>query len=222
MRATRRKGDPELSLTGVTASQQDAISVMYRDFPRAVVYVMVTIYLALFFLFRSVVLPLKAILMNAVSIFASYGAVVLIFQKGYLQGLLGFQSEGFVQATVPILLFSIIFGLSMDYEVFLLSRVKEIYDKTGDNTSSVAQGLEATGRVITSAALILVLVAAAFSTGDIIIVKALGVGTAIAIFLDATVVRALLVPALMRIMGDWNWWAPAFLRRLLPGWRSPP
>ena len=222
MRAAGGQGDLELSLTGVTASQEDAISVMYRDFPRAVVYVMVTIYVALFFLFRSVVLPLKAIAMNAVSIFASYGAVVLIFQQGYLQGLLGFQSEGFVQATVPILLFSIIFGLSMDYEVFLLSRVKEIYDKTGDNTSSVAQGLEATGRVITSAALILVLVAAAFSTSDIIIVKALGLGTAIAIFLDATVVRALLVPALMRIMGDWNWWSPSLLTRLLPGWRSPP
>ena len=154
--------------------------------------------------------------MNGMSIFASYGALVYIFQQGHFQSLLGFRAEGFIEASVPILLFSIIFGLSMDYGVFLLSRIKEIYDETGDNAASVAQGLEKTGRVITSAALILVLVAASFATGDIIIVKALGLGTAIAIFLDATVVRALLVPALMRILGDWNWWSPAFLRRLMP------
>jgi RND superfamily putative drug exporter len=117
-------------------------------------------------------------------------------------------------------MFCIVFGLSMDYEVFLLSRVKEMYDDTRDNTGSVALGLERTGRVITSAALILVLVAAAFATSDIVVVKAFGVGTAIAILVDATLVRALLVPALMRIMGDWNWWAPRFLRRLLPESRA--
>ena len=211
----------ELLVTGVTADLEDSIDVMYQEFPWAVLYVMVTIYIALLLLFRSVLLPLKAVIMNGMSIFASYGALVYIFQQGHFQSLLGFQAEGFIESTVPILLFFIIFGLSMDYEVFLLSRVKEIYDETGDNASSVAQGLERTGRVITSAALILVLVAASFSTGDIIVIKALGVGIAIAIFLDATVVRALLVPAIMRLLGDWNWWSPRFLKRLLPGWGPP-
>ncbi len=221
IRSSPVAGNLELYLTGVTADLEDTVALMYGDFPKAVLYVMVTIYLALFVLFRSVVLPLKAAIMNGMSIFASYGALVYIFQQGHFQSLLGFQSEGFTESTVPILLFAIIFGLSMDYEVFLLSRVKEIYDATGDNVLSVTQGLERTGRVITSAALVLVLVAGSFSTGDIVIVKALGVGTAIAIFLDATVVRALLVPALMRILGDWNWWSPGFLRRLLPGWEPP-
>ena len=218
IRSTPVEDNLELLVTGVTADLEDSIDVMYQDFPFVVLYVIATIYIALFFLFGSVLLPIKAILMNGMSIFASYGALVYIFQQGHFQSILGFQTEGFIESTVPIVLFSIVFGLSMDYEVFLLSRVKEIHDKTGDNTLSVAQGLERTGRVITSAALVLVLVAASFSTGDIIVVKALGLGTAIAIFLDATVVRILLVPALMRILGDWNWWCPAFLKRLVP-WR---
>ena len=217
IRATPEIDGIRILVTGETAALEDAISVMYSDFPKAVIYVMVAMYLALLVLFRSVVLPLKAVIMNGMSIFASYGALVFIFQQGHFQGLLGFQAEGFIEPTVPILLFAIVFGLSMDYEVFLLSRVKEIYDETGDNAASVAQGLERTGRVITSAAMILVLVAASFATADIVVVKALGLGTAIAVFLDATVVRALLVPALMRIMGNWNWWSPAFLRRVLPG-----
>lgn len=202
----------QVYVTGATAQIMDAMEAMYSKFPWVVVYVLATIYLALLLLFRSVVLPLKAVVMNSLSIFASYGALVYIFQQGHFQGLLGFTAEGYTEATVPIILFSILFGLSMDYEVFLLTRVKEYYDAGADNTASVALGLEMTGRIITSAALILVLVAASFATGDIIIVKALGVGTAIAILLDATVVRALLVPALMRVLGDWNWWAPRFLR----------
>ena len=154
--------------------------------------------------------------MNVMSIFASYGVLVFIFQQGNFEGLLAFRSVGYTEATIPIIVFCIVFGLSMDYEVFLLSRIKEVYDETGDNTGSVAVGLEKTGRIITSAAIILVLVAAAFATSDVIVVKAFGVATAIAILLDATAVRALLVPALMRILGDWNWWAPRFLQRLLP------
>ena len=218
IRSTQVGDNLELLVTGVTADLEDSIDVMYQDFPFVVLYVMAATYIALFFLFRSVLLPLKAILLNGLSIFASYGALVYIFQQGHFQSILGFQPEGTIESTIPILLFSIIFGLSMDYEVFLLSRVKEIYDTTGDNALSVAQGLERTGKVITSAALVLVLVAASFSTGDIIVIKALGLGTAIAIFLDATVVRSLLVPALMLILGDWNWWCPAFLRRLVPWW----
>ena len=203
-------------VTGPTAFLMDANDTIYRVFPLVILYVVVTIYLVLLVLFRSVILPLKAVVMNAMSIFASYGALVFIFQQGHLSGLLGFTPEGTLETTLPIILFCILFGLSMDYEVFLLSRVKETYDQTGDNTESVATGLERTGRIITSAAMILVLVASAFATSDIIVIKAFGVGVAIAVFLDATVVRALLVPALMRLLGDWNWWAPRFLLRLLP------
>jgi RND superfamily putative drug exporter len=210
-------GDLRTQVTGSAASLLDVVGALYRDFPYALVFVVGSIYLVLLVLFRSVILPAKAVLMNTLSILASYGALVFVFQQGHFQSLLGFQAEGFVEATIPILLFCILFGLSMDYEVFLLSRVKETYDATGDNTASVARGLERTGRIITSAALIMVLVSAAFATGDIIVVKSLGVGIALAILVDATVVRALLVPSLMRLMGDWNWWAPRFIRRLLPG-----
>ena len=205
----------QLLLTGATADMQDTISLMYRYFPWIIAYVVVVTYLVLMVLFQSVVLPIKAVIMNAMSIFAVYGALVFIFQEGNLEGLLRFSSTGFLEVTLPITLFCIVFGLSMDYEVFLLSRIKERYDETRDNTESVAFGLERTGRLITSAAMILVLVAIAFTTSDIIVVKAFGVGIALAIFLDATLVRVLLVPALMRIMGDVNWWAPNWLRRIL-------
>lgn len=214
-------GDLKLYVSGATADLMDAIDVMYSDFPKVIIFVVVAIYLVLLLLFRSVVLPLKAVVMNAMSIFASFGALVYIFQEGHFQGLLGFRAEGFTEASLPILIFCIVFGLSMDYEVFLLSRVKEIHDETDDNTLSVAQGLERTGRIITSAAMIMVLVASSFSTGEIVLIKALGVGIAIAVFLDATLVRALLVPALMRILGAWNWWAPGFLKRVLPQWQVP-
>ena len=173
---------------------------------------LVTMIIALFLLFRSVLLPIKAVLMNGMSIFASYGALVLIFQQGYFQDVLGFTALGYIDAILPVMLFCIIFGLSMDYEVFLLSRVKEIYDETGDNTYSVAQGLERTGRIITSAALVMVLVCASFAMADIVIVKMFGVGLGLAIIIDVTLVRAILVPALMRVMGRLNWWAPKFVR----------
>ena len=206
-------------VTGATADIDDTVDIMYRNFPLAILYIVVTTYVVLLVLFRSVILPLKAVIMNALSILASYGALVYIFQQGHLENLLAFRTQGFTETTVPIVMFCILFGLSMDYEVFLLSRIKELYDESGDNTASVALGLERTGRIITSAALILVLVAGAFATSDVVVVKALGVGMAIAILLDATLVRALLVPALMRIMGRWNWWAPRWVQRLLPGQR---
>jgi RND superfamily putative drug exporter len=212
IRAFPDRGDMATNVTGETADLMDSISVMYRDFPKVIVYVLVTAYLALFWLFRSVVLPLKAVIMNGMSIFASFGALVFIFQQGNLEGLLDFTALGFTDAILPIVLYCIVFGLSMDYEVFLLSRVMEIYDETGDNTGSVALGLERTGRIITSAALIMVLVCASFALADIVLVKAFGVGLGLAIFIDATLVRAFLVPALMRILGNLNWWAPSFLR----------
>ena len=221
VRSLEPGGDITIHVMGSTAGLVDSIDAMYGDFPKVILYVLGTIYLALLVLFRSVVLPLKAVAMNAMSIFASYGALVFVFQQGHFEGLLGFEASGFLEPTIPIIMFCILFGLSMDYEVFLLSRVKESYDRSGDNKQSVAEGLERTGRIITSAALILILVAGSFATGEITLIKALGIGIAVAIFLDVSVVRALLVPALMHILGDWNWWAPRFLQRWLPRWYVP-
>ncbi len=211
------EGEGDYLVSGATASLMDAVEAMYDAFPWALALITVSVYLVLTFLFRSVVIPMKALVMNGMSVFASYGALVFIFQQGNLEGLLNFTSTGFLEATLPILLFTILFGLSMDYEVFLLTRIREIYDETGDNAQSVALGLEKTGRIITSAALVLVLVAGSFTFGDIIIIKALGLGIALAIFLDSTVVRALLVPSLMKILGDRNWWAPSWMRGVLRG-----
>lgn len=204
-------GDMTDRTTGVTADMEDNIERMYADFPWVILYVMVVTYIALFFLLRSALLPLKAVILNGLSILAGFGALVFIFQWGNFQELLGFTAEGFTEATAPILIFSIVFGLSMDYEVFLLSRVKEEYEKTGDNIRAVAVGMQRSGRVITSAAAILILVSLGFATGDLLLVKAIGVGTAIAVLIDATIVRALLVPALMRVMAGANWWAPRWL-----------
>ena len=170
----------------------------------------------LMLLFRSLVLPLKAILMNILSILASYGALVFIFQQGHLSGLLNFTPLGFVEASGPILMFCALFGLSMDYEVFLLSRIRESWEQTHDNTHSVAVGLERSGRIITSAAAIVILVSLSFAAADLVIVKALGVGMALAVLLDATLVRGLLVPATMRLLGNINWYWPRWLDRLVP------
>ena len=204
-------GDITVRATGITADLEDTIERMYGDFPWVIVYVMIVTYLALFFLLRSALLPLKAVILNALSILAGFGALVFIFQWGNLQNLLGFTTGGFTEATAPILIFSVVFGLSMDYEVFLLSRVKEDYEKTGDNARAVSVGMQRSGRVITSAAAILILVSLGFATGDLLLVKAVAVGMAIAVLIDATIVRALLVPALMRVMAGANWWAPRWL-----------
>jgi RND superfamily putative drug exporter len=193
---------------GGTASDIDYVSALYSDFPRAVLVVAIITYVVLLFLFRSLLLPLKAILMNTLSILASYGALVVIFQEGFLHQLLGFTPLGFVEASSPILLFCSLFGLSMDYEVFLLSRVQESFWETGDNTRAVALGLQRSGGIITGAALIVVVVSACFASADMILVKALGLGMALAVVIDATLVRGLLVPATMRLLGDLNWWLP--------------
>ena len=177
---------------------------------------MIATYLVLLVLFRSILLPIKAILMNTLSILASYGALVWVFQEGHLSGLLGFTPLGFVEASLPVIMFCMLFGLSMDYEVFLLTRIREEYDRTGDNTGAVAVGLQQSGQIITSAALIVVVVTASFVSAEVILIKALGLGIALAVFLDATIVRALLVPATMRLLGSWNWWMPAPVARLLP------
>ncbi len=204
-----------VQVAGGAAEVKDVVERMSQDFPRTALFIFVTTYLVLFVLLRSVVLPLKALIMNSLSILASFGALVWIFQDGNLSALLGFQPLGFVETTQPVILFCVLFGLSMDYEVFLLSRMKEVYDRTGDNQLAVARGLERSGRIVTSAALIVVIVAGSFAFAEIVLIKALGLGMAIAVALDATVVRALLVPATMRLLGDWNWWMPKRLERLV-------
>jgi len=215
-----RNSDPgnglSIQVTGGTAGIMDVVTGIYSVFPLAATIIVVSTYLVLLLLLRSIVLPLKAILMNALSILASYGALVWVFQDGNLSGLLNFKQLNFIEPSLPILMFCTLFGLSMDYEVFLLSRIKEHYDHTGDNTASVAIGLQKSGKIITSAALIVVLVCLSFVTADIVLVKALGLGVAVAVGLDATIVRALLVPATMRLLGDWNWYAPKWLLRILP------
>ena len=202
---------------GGAADVDDVVSRVWADFPRTAAFIVLTTFLVLFVLLRSVVLPLKALVMNTLSILASFGALVWIFQDGNLSALLNFQPLGFVETTQPVILFCVLFGLSMDYEVFLLSRMKEAWDRGGDNTEAVARGLERSGRIVSSAALIVVVVAGSFAFADIVLIKALGLGVAIAVALDATVVRALLVPATMRLLGRWNWWVPARLDRALAG-----
>ncbi len=200
---------------GGAADVTDVVDRVAADFPRTALFIIVSTYLVLFVLLRSVILPAKALVMNTLSLTASFGALVWIFQDGNLSGPLGFAPLGFVETTLPVILFCVLFGLSMDYEVFLLSRMKEAWDRTGDNTEAVARGLERSGRIVTSAALIVVVVAGSFAFADIVLIKALGLGVAIAVALDATIVRALLVPATMRLLGRWNWWMPASLERLV-------
>ena len=204
-----------IQVSGAAAGALDLTTFLYRDFPFVALFVVAVTYVLLLLTFRSVVLPAKAVLMNTLSLVASYGALAAVFQDGLLAGLpppLGVPPLGYVEATLPILLFCTLFGLSMDYEVFLLSRIREAYETTGDNARSVAAGLQASGRVITGAAAIVVAVAGSFAlAADVAQIKALGLGIAIAVLVDATIVRALLVPATMRLLGDWNWWMPRWL-----------
>lgn len=218
LRSTALPGDLTAQVTGTTAGVIDVVAELYRDFPRALVGVVFATYLILFLLLRSLLLPLKAIAMNALSLLAAYGALVFVFQDGNFSAQLGFAPLGFVEASLPIVMFCTLFGVSMDYEVFLLSRIREAYQQTGDNQASVARGLEQSGRIITSAALIVVVVAGSFVTASIVLVKALGLGVALAVLLDATVIRVLLVPATMRLLGDWNWYEPGWIGR----WWSRP
>jgi len=199
---------------GDTAELADLLASLHRALPWMALLVSLATVVLLFLAFGSVLLPVKAIAMNLLSLTASFGALVWIFQQGHLAGLLGFTPTGTIEATQPILMLAIAFGLSMDYEVFLLSRIREQWDRTGDNTTAVATGLQHTGAIITSAALLLAIVIGAFATSGITFIKMIGVGMIITLLLDATVVRALLVPATMRLLGRCNWWAPPPLARL--------
>jgi RND superfamily putative drug exporter len=214
VRATAPPAGAQAYVGGTTAQLTDELSSLGSVLPWMALVVVLATFILLFLAFGSVVLPVKAILANVLSLGATFGVVVWIFQEGHLSGLLGFTPTGTIDPTMPILMLAIIFGLSMDYEVFLLSRVRERYDVTGNNTAAVASGLQRTGGVITSAALLLVIVIGAFSTSGITFIKLMGVGMIVALIVDATVVRILLVPATMRLLGRFNWWAPRPLRRL--------
>lgn len=207
----------EIEVGGGAAFLIDLRDRLVERSPIMIGVVCAVMFFVLFLVFGSVTLPLKAMLMNALSLTASFGAIVWVFQDGRFVELLDYTPLGISDCTAPLLMFSIVFGLSMDYEVLLLSRVREEFVRTGDNDAAVAHGLARTGSLITRAALLLFVVIAAFGTSSIIFMKSLGLGMALAILLDATVVRGLLVPATMKLMGKWNWWAPAPLLKL---WRK--
>jgi trehalose monomycolate/heme transporter len=198
---------------GQTAELADELSSLGQTLPWMALTLILATFVLLFLAFGSLVLPLQAIVMNILSLSAMYGVVTWVFADGHLSGLLGFTPNGTISPTIPILMFAIMFGLSMDYEVFLLSRIRERYAVTGDHTTAIAEGLQRTGGVITSAALLLIVVIGMFSLSSITFIKLLGVGMIVALILDATLVRLLLVPATLRLLGPASWWAPAPLRR---------
>jgi putative drug exporter of the RND superfamily len=201
-------------VTGPAAQLVDTKASLAAHLPAAAAIIATVTFLLLFLMTGSVVVPLKALVLNLLSLTAAYGAMVFVFQDGHLADVLGFTATGTIDTSMPVLMFCIAFGLSMDYEVFLLSRIKEEHDRTGDTVAAVAVGLERSGRIVTAAAALLAIVFAAFATSRVSFLQLFGVGTALAVVVDATLIRALLVPAFMRLAGQANWWAPAPLRRL--------
>ncbi len=207
-------GGSELLVGGAAAHFVDLQDSLKSHAPIALAIVIVATLIVLFLMTGSVVLPVKQLVMNALNLSAVFGILVFVFQDGRLEGLLDYQSQGALEQTMPILLFAVVFGLSTDYGVFLLSRIKEAHDSGVPNSEAVAVGLERTGRIVTAAALLFAIAIGAFATSQIVFIKENGVGTALAVLIDASLIRALLVPSLMELLGDWNWWAPKPLRRL--------
>jgi RND superfamily putative drug exporter len=205
-----------VQIGGATALNTDFIALVEDAMPKIALFIVVVSYLILLLMLRSVLLPLKAVLMTLLSVAAAYGVLVAVFQWGWLDGLLGYESPGYVESIAPPLLLAIVFGLSMDYEVFLLSRIREARVRAADDREAVARGLTAGAGTVTSAALIMVSVFAAFVAVGVPSIKMIGVGLAVAIALDATIVRLILVPATMELLGRWNWWLPRWLDRRLP------
>jgi uncharacterized membrane protein YdfJ with MMPL/SSD domain len=203
-----------VGVTGVTADYVDLKESLASHLPLALAIVVAATFLVLFLMTGSVILPVKAALMNLLTISAAFGVLILVFQDGRLEGLLDYRSQGGLETTNPVLLFVVVFGLSTDYAVFLLSRIKEARDAGADDAEAVALGLERTGRIVTAAALLFSVAVGALVTSEIIFIKQNGLGTAAAVLIDATIIRALLVPSLMQLLGRWNWWAPRPLRRL--------
>jgi RND superfamily putative drug exporter len=213
IRAVRAE-QPQTWVTGQAAILVDYKDQLRADIPIALAFIVIATFVLLFLLTGSVLIPLKALLMNLLSLGATFGLLVLVFQDGRLEGALGFAATGGIEATIPVIIFAFAFGLSMDYEVFLLARIKEFHDQGHGNDDAVRLGLQRTGRIITSAALLIVVVFAGFVLGDLLAIKQTGVALALAVLIDATLVRIILVPATMTLLGEWNWWAPGPLRRL--------
>ena len=201
-----------VAVGGLPAAVDDFANYTFRMLPLVVGLVLLLSFVLLMLVFRSLLVPLKAVIMNLLSVGAAYGVMVAVFQWGWGIGLIGVGKEGPIEAWAPLMLFAVVFGLSMDYEVFLLSRIKEEYDRTGDNATAVADGLAMTARVITAAAAIMVCVFGAFVLGPNRALKVFGLGMAVAVFVDATIVRLVLVPATMELLGDRNWWIPPLAR----------
>jgi RND superfamily putative drug exporter len=199
---------------GQSAQLVDTKAAIGDRLPIALGIIALITFVLLFLVFGSVLVPVKAIVLNLLSLSATFGAMVWIFQDGHLSDTLGFTATGQLNISMPILMFCIAFGLSMDYEVFLLSRIKEEHDLTGDNRHAVAMGLERTGRIVTAAAALLAITFLAFGTSSVSFMKMFGIGLTLAIVMDATVIRGLLVPAFMRLAGEANWWAPKWMRRI--------
>jgi uncharacterized membrane protein YdfJ with MMPL/SSD domain len=203
-----------IQVTGFTAEFIDLQDSLAEHLPLVLALVAAVTFVVLFLMTGSVVLPIKQLIMNALGLSAVFGILVLIFQDGRFEGLLDYTSQGALESTQPLLLFAVVFGLSTDYGVFLLSRIKEARDAGADNSEAIPIGLERTGRIVTAAALLFSVAIGAFVTSQMIFIKQLGLGTALAVLIDATIIRALLVPSLMELLGKWNWWAPRPLRRL--------
>jgi RND superfamily putative drug exporter len=205
-----------LQITGVPVNNAEVLSKIAHLFPYALLWIIVLTYFVLLFLLRSLFLPLKAILMNIISLSASYGILVLIFQEGYLHEFLNFSPQGMLDISLLIIIFCALFGFSMDYEVFLLTRIKERYEQTGDNSESIIYGIDKSGRIITSAAIIVIFLCGSFMVADVLMVKEFGLGIAVAVFVDAFLVRSILVPSTMALLKAWNWYLPQWLNKILP------
>lgn len=216
LRHKKLKNDLTMEITGASANTEDVLQSISKTFPYAFLWIITFTYIILLLFLRSVILPLKAILTTILSLFASYGVLVLVIQQGYLHQLLDFQPQGMLDISLLIIIFCALFGISMDYEVFLLTRIKECYEQSHDSIKSIVFGIDRSWKIITSAAIIVILICFSFMSADILIVKAFGLGIAVAVFVDAYIIRTLLVPATMTLLGDWNWYLPKWLDRILP------
>lgn len=209
-------GKFKIQITGGAVNTLDVKDSISKTFLLGFAWIVVFTYLILLFFLRSIILPLKAIITTMLSLGASYGILVMVFQMGYLHKLLNFEPQGMLDITLLIIIFCALFGVSMDYEVFLLTRIKEYYEQTGDNIRSIVSGIERSSKIITSAAIIVIMLCISFMSADILIVKAFGLGIAVAVFVDAFIIRTILVPATMALLGKWNWYLPKWLDGILP------
>jgi RND superfamily putative drug exporter len=216
LRGLDLKNNLTVEVTGGAVNIMDVKQSIARTFPYALMWIMGFTYLILLIFLRSVVLPFKAIFTTVLSLCASYGVLVLVFQQGYFHELLNFDPQGMLDISLLIIIFCALFGVSMDYEVFLLTRIKEYYEKTGDNIESIISGIERSSKIITSAAIIVIMICFSFMAADVLIVKAFGLGIAVAVFVDAFIIRTVFVPATMALLGKWNWYLPKWLDKILP------